>query len=81
MVSIRIQEVYGMSDSPIIMGLPLSFTLLSPAGRPIQITRDLGRFWTGSYLEVRKDMRGRYPKHDWPEDPQNAQPHSRISKS
>lgn len=81
MVSIRIQEVYGMSDSPIIMGLPLIFTLLSPAGRPIQITRDLGRFWTGSYLEVRKDMRGRYPKHDWPEDPQNAQPHSRISKS
>ncbi|WP_304224466.1 ATP-dependent helicase HrpB [Gracilinema caldarium] len=80
-VSIRIQEVYGLVTSPLILGLPLTFELLSPAGRPIQITRDLGRFWTGSYKDVRKEMRGRYPKHDWPEDPLNAQPHARVAKS
>lgn len=80
-VSIRIQEVYGLATSPLILGLPLTFELLSPAGRPIQITSDLGRFWTGSYKDVRKEMRGRYPKHDWPEDPLNAQPHARVAKS
>jgi len=77
-VSIRIQEVYGMAETPRIMGLPLTFELLSPAGRPIQITRDLGQFWTGSYAEVRKEMRGRYPKHDWPEDPRHAQAHTQV---
>ncbi|AEJ19621.1 ATP-dependent RNA helicase [Gracilinema caldarium] len=84
-VSLKIQEVYGLSESPLIMGIPLTFELLSPAGRPIQITRDLGHFWTGSYAEVRKEMRGRYPKHDWPEDPSHApahtQVHSRVAKS
>ncbi len=80
-VSIRIQEVYGLAESPLILGLPLTFELLSPAGRPIQITRDLGRFWGGSYKDVRKEMRGRYPKHDWPEDPLNANPHARVAKS
>jgi ATP-dependent helicase HrpB len=50
-----------------VLGVPLLFHLLSPADRPIQVTRDLGGFWKGSYKEVRKEMRGRYPKHDWPE--------------
>jgi ATP-dependent helicase HrpB len=77
-VSLKIQEVYGLSESPRMMGIPLIFELLSPAGRPIQITRDLGRFWSGSYAEVRKEMRGRYPKHDWPEDPSHAQAHAQV---
>ncbi|MFQ3548054.1 MAG: ATP-dependent helicase C-terminal domain-containing protein, partial [Termitinemataceae bacterium] len=69
MVSIQIQDVFGLAESPKIRGIPLTFELLSPAQRPIQITSDLARFWIGSYAEVRKDMRGRYPKHDWPEHP------------
>ena len=53
---------------------PVTFKLLSPAQRPVQVTRDLASFWRGSYAEVRKDMRGRYPKHYWPENPLEAQP-------
>jgi ATP-dependent helicase HrpB len=52
----------------------VTFKLLSPAQRPVQVTRDLANFWRGSYAEVRKDMRGRYPKHYWPENPLEAQP-------
>ena len=68
-VEARIQEVFGLSASPRVCGVPLAFRLLSPARRPIQVTADLAGFWKGSYAEVRKEMRGRYPKHDWPEDP------------
>jgi ATP-dependent helicase HrpB len=75
-VEARIQEVYGLSASPRICGLALAFRLLSPAGRPLQVTADLAGFWKGSYAEVRKMMRGRYPKHDWPEDPSSAAPSS-----
>ncbi len=73
-VEARIQEVYGLSASPRICGQPLAFRLLSPAGRPLQVTADLAGFWKGSYAEVRKQMRGRYPKHHWPEDPAAAAP-------
>lgn len=66
---IRIQEVFGCGASPRICGVPLVFHLLSPAHRPIQVTDDLERFWSGSYKEVRKEMKGRYPKHFWPENP------------
>lgn len=66
---IRIQEVFGCGASPRICGVPLVFHLLSPAHRPIQVTDDLERFWSGSYKEVRKEMKGRYPKHSWPENP------------
>jgi ATP-dependent helicase HrpB len=52
--------------------VPVTFQLLSPAQRPVQVTRDLGSFWRGAYAEVRKDLRGRYPKHDWPENPLEA---------
>ncbi len=74
-VSVRAQDAYGISKTPTLLGgaIPLTFELLSPARRPIQITSDLGAFWAGSWSEVRKDMAGRYPKHDWPLDPSNAQ--------
>lgn len=75
-VCLRLQEVFGTTRHPRIgpEGLPLKFTLLSPAGRPIQVTTDLPGFWDGSYGDVRKDMRARYPKHPWPEDPRAAEP-------
>ena len=57
-----------------ICGVPLVFRLLSPAMRPLQVTDDLAGFWRSSYAEVRKQMRGRYPRHDWPEDPSTASP-------
>lgn len=74
-LSVKPQELYGMTAHPMLAGNePLVIELLSPAGRPIQTTRDLPGFWKGSWADVRRDMRGRYPKHDWPEDPANAQP-------
>ncbi|MGO9309357.1 MAG: ATP-dependent helicase HrpB [Spirochaetia bacterium] len=77
-VEARIQEVFGMAKSPRICGVPLTFRLLSPARRPLQITRDLESFWRVTYAEVRKEMRGRYPKHYWPENPLTAQPTTRV---
>ncbi|AEF82785.1 ATP-dependent helicase HrpB [Leadbettera azotonutricia] len=65
----RLQDCFGIKTHPAILGTPLVFQLLSPADRPIQITSDLPSFWKGSYADVRKDMRGRYPKHKWPENP------------
>lgn len=75
-VEVRMQEVFGTADTPRIGGgrVPVTFKLLSPARRPMQITRDLAGFWRGSYAEVRKDMRGRYPRHYWPENPLEAEP-------
>jgi ATP-dependent helicase HrpB len=75
-VSVRLQEVFGLDATPRIGGgrVPVTFKLLSPAQRPVQVTRDLASFWRGSYADVRKDMRGRYPKHYWPENPLEAQP-------
>ncbi|MBJ6371361.1 ATP-dependent helicase HrpB [Sedimentitalea arenosa] len=73
-VELRLQEVFGVTRHPTCGGVPLKITLLSPAQRPIQITRDLPGFWAGSYAEVRKDMRAQYPKHPWPEDPTSADP-------
>ncbi len=74
-VSARLQEVFGLTASPRIGGgrVPITFKLLSPAQRPVQVTRDLASFWRGAYAEVRKDLRGRYPKHYWPENPLEAQ--------
>ena len=75
-VSVRLQEVFGLEASPRIGGgrVPITFKLLSPAQRPVQVTRDLASFWRGAYAEVRKDLRGRYPKHYWPENPLEAEP-------
>ena len=72
----KVQELFGMADTPRIAGgrVPLTLHLLSPAGRPVQVTQDLAGFWKGSYAAVRKDLRGRYPKHRWPDDPAHAEP-------
>lgn len=75
-LAVRLQEVFGLLDTPSIGGgkVPLLLHLLSPASRPVQVTRDLRSFWSSGYFEVRKDLRGRYPKHHWPEDPLSAPP-------
>ena len=75
-VAIRVQELFGLKTHPSIGGgeVPLMFELLSPAHRPIQRTQDLPGFWAGSWAGVRADLRGRYPKHVWPEDPANTDP-------
>ncbi|MCL1887964.1 MAG: ATP-dependent helicase HrpB, partial [Kiritimatiellaeota bacterium] len=75
-MSVRLQEVFGMAASPRVARGRVAVTveLLSPAQRPIHITRDLDHFWDNGYIHVRKEMRGRYPKHDWPEDPRAAPP-------
>ena len=73
-VELRIQELFGQKLHPMIKKKPLLLTLLSPAGRPLQKTMDLPNFWKTSYLEIRKEMRGRYPKHSWPETPENEKP-------
>lgn len=79
-LSIRVQELFGLKTHPSVAGgkLPLLLELTSPAHRPIQTTRDLPGFWAGSWRDVRADMRGRYPKHPWPEDPANAAPTHRA---
>ena len=73
-IAIRLQELFGQTRHPQVGGRPLKITLLSPAQRPVQVTMDLPGFWAGSYADVRKDMRARYPKHPWPEDPTQADP-------
>ncbi|MDE2262180.1 MAG: ATP-dependent helicase HrpB [Gammaproteobacteria bacterium] len=75
-VSVRLQEVFGLEATPRIGGgrVPITFKLLSPAQRPVQVTRDLASFWRGAYADVRRDLRGRYPKHYWPENPLEAEP-------
>ncbi|MFW6205849.1 MAG: ATP-dependent helicase C-terminal domain-containing protein, partial [Gemmatimonadota bacterium] len=73
-LAVRIQEVFGLTDTPRIAGgrLPLTLELLSPAHRPVQVTQDLASFWRDAYFDVRKDLRGRYPKHYWPDNPLEA---------
>ena len=70
--SVKLQELFGLADTPKIGSTPVTFELLAPNGRPVQITRDLRSFWNGAYQEVRKELRGRYPRHPWPEDPWTA---------
>jgi ATP-dependent helicase HrpB len=79
-LSVRLQEVFGLTQTPSVAGgrLALLLKLLSPARRPVQITRDLVSFWNRGYHEVKKDLKGRYPKHYWPEDPHSAEPTRRA---
>jgi len=81
-LSVRLQEMFGQTDSPAIAGgrVKVLIHLLSPAGRPLAVTQDLRSFWSNAYREVRKEMRGRYPKHVWPEDPLNAAPTRRTTR-
>lgn len=77
-VSIRLQEVFGVAHTPRLGSVALTFELLSPAHRPVQVTRDLAGFWRTSYFDVRKELRGRYPRYYWPEDPLVAEPTRRA---
>ncbi len=78
-LEVRLQELFGMTETPLIAGeIPLLIRLLNPAQRPIQVTRDLKSFWESTYHEVRKELRGRYPKHYWPEDPFEAEATRRV---
>jgi ATP-dependent helicase HrpB len=80
-ISIRVQEMFGLAKHPSIAGgrVPLVIELLSPGHKPVQITRDLPGFWRGSYADVRTELRGRYPRHPWPDDPASA-PATRRAK-
>ncbi len=77
-VEVRLQECFGLMQTPSVAGVPIVMTLLSPAHRPVQVTKDLAGFWRESYALVRKDLRGRYPKHYWPEDPFTATATARV---
>jgi ATP-dependent helicase HrpB len=79
-IAVRLQELFGLNTHPSIAkgAVPLVLELLSPAHRPVQVTRDLPGFWRGSYASVRSDLRGRYPRHPWPEDPASAMPTRRV---
>ena len=79
-IALKVQELFGLKEHPSLAGgrIPLTLQLLSPAHRPIQITRDLPGFWSGSWSAVRADLRGRYPRHFWPEDPAQAAPTARA---
>ena len=82
LLSVRMQEIFGQQDTPCIFAgkIQLQLALLSPARRPLQVTQDLAAFWQGAYTEVKKEMRGRYPKHYWPDNPLEAQATSRTKK-
>ncbi|MFB9221476.1 ATP-dependent helicase HrpB [Paracoccus cavernae] len=73
-IELRLQELFGVTRHPMAGVRPLRITMLSPGGKPIAVTTDLPGFWTGGYGDVRRDMRGRYPRHPWPEDPREADP-------
>jgi ATP-dependent helicase HrpB len=79
---VRLQELFGLTDTPCVAGgrVPVLLHLLSPARRPVQITQDLAAFWQGSYHDVRKELKGRYPKHHWPDDPLTAQATRRVRR-
>jgi ATP-dependent helicase HrpB len=81
-LAVRLQELFGQTETPRVGGgkIPLTLHLLSPAGRPVQVTRDLAGFWRTTYFDVRKDLKGRYPKHPWPDDPLVAEPTRRAKK-
>jgi ATP-dependent helicase HrpB len=79
-LAVRLQEVFGLTETPRVAEgrLPVTMHLLSPANRPVQVTRDLSSFWRSAYFEVRRDLSGRYPRHHWPDDPLGAQATRRV---
>ncbi len=82
-VTLRVQALYGLSEHPVVGSerIPLVLSLTSPAGRPVQMTRDLPAFWNGSWADVARDMRGRYPKHNWPDNPVEAAANLKTKKA
>jgi ATP-dependent helicase HrpB len=82
-VEVRAQALYGLKDHPTVAcgRVPLTIAITSPAHRPIQTTKDLAAFWAGSWRDVAKEMRGRYPRHPWPDDPANAPPTLRTKRA
>jgi ATP-dependent helicase HrpB len=80
---VKLQELFGLGETPVVAGgrAPVLLHLLSPAGRPIQVTRDLKGFWNGAYREVKKELKGRYPRHPWPDDPWSAVPTKRTKRA
>jgi ATP-dependent helicase HrpB len=80
--SVKLQELFGLADTPLLgpRRVPVTFSLLAPSGRPVQTTRDLRSFWERTYPEVRRELRGRYPRHPWPEDPWTATPTARTTR-
>ena len=81
-LAVKLQEMFGLADTPRIAGgrVPVTLHLLSPARRPIQVTQDLHGFWERTYGEVKKELKGRYPRHPWPDDPWNATPTARVQR-
>jgi ATP-dependent helicase HrpB len=81
-LAVKLQEMFGLADTPRVAGgrIPVTLHLLSPAQRPIQVTQDLRGFWERTYAEVKKELKGRYPKHPWPDDPWNATPTARARR-
>ena len=81
-LSVRLQEMFGLTDTPKVGGgkVPVLIHLLSPARRPVQVTRDLASFWTSGYKAVKAELKGRYPRHYWPDDPLVAEPTARVKR-
>ena len=81
--SVKLQELFGLADTPTLgpHAVPVTFSLLAPNGRPVQTTRDLRSFWQRTYPEVRKELRGRYPRHPWPDDPWTATATHRTTRA
>ncbi|MEU2051454.1 ATP-dependent helicase C-terminal domain-containing protein, partial [Streptomyces albidoflavus] len=71
-LAVKLQELFGLTGTPLVAGVPVLVHLLSPAGRPAAVTADLASFWADGYRAVRAELRGRYPKHPWPENPATA---------
>ena len=82
-LAVKLQEMFGARETPSVAGgrVPVLLHLLSPARRPVQVTRDLAGFWAGSYQAVKADLKGRYPKHPWPDDPLTAPPTARTKRA
>ena len=80
--AVKLQELFGLADTPRVgpRREPVLLALLAPNGRPVQMTRDLRSFWERTYPEVRKELRGRYPRHPWPDDPWTAPPTARTTR-
>ncbi|MRR37237.1 ATP-dependent helicase HrpB, partial [bacterium] len=83
LLAVKLQEMFGLADTPAIAGgrVKLLLHLLSPAGRPVQVTRDLRNFWESGYREVKRELKGRYPKHPWPDDPWKAEPTRKTKRA